>query len=185
MIKQLETARLILRRWQDSDLEPFATLNRDLEVMEFFPSPLDRDQTIALIERSEKSFVDHELGLWAVEEKESGDFIGCVGLIKPRAEAPFTPCEDVGWRLAKKYWGKGYAVEAAHASLADGFGRLALPEIIAVTALINKRSMRVMEKLKMTRQRADDFLHPVLEPDNPLRPHVMYRISSEQFKSPP
>jgi RimJ/RimL family protein N-acetyltransferase len=180
-VEQLVTPRLILRRWRESDLEPFAILNSDREVMEFFPSTLDIDQTLALIERSEKSFRDFGMGLWAVDEKESGEFIGCVGLIKPRAEAPFTPCEDVGWRLAKKYWGRGYAVEAAHASMKDGFERVGLAEIIAVTAELNLRSMRVMEKLKMTRDRADDFIHPVLEENSPLRPHVMYRMKREQF----
>ena len=180
---QLITARLALRRWREADLEPFAALNSDIEVMQYFPSTLDRAQSAAMIERIEKSFSEDALGLWAVEESESRDFIGFVGLSKPKFKAHFTPCVEVGWRLAKQYWGKGYAREAAQAAMQDGFDRLALVEIVSFTAKLNARSIKVMERLKMTRNERDDFMHPVLAPDHPLCLHVLYRLTASDRSS--
>jgi RimJ/RimL family protein N-acetyltransferase len=174
----LRTQRLTLRRWQESDLAPFAALNCDPEVMRYFPNTLDRAQSAEMIERIEKSFNENALGLWAVEECGSGAFIGFVGLSRPKFEAHFTPCVEVGWRLAQQFWGKGYAMEAAQAALKDGFERLALTEIVSFTSKLNQRSIRVMERLKMTTAEREDFLHPVLEPDHPLCLHVLYRLKT-------
>lgn len=175
---RLITVRLLLRRWRVADLEPFAAINCDGDVMQYFPSILNRAQSAAMIERIEKSFSEDALGLWAVEEAESGDFIGFVGLSKPKFEAHFTPCVEVGWRLAKQYWGKGYALEAAQAAMQDGFERLGLVEIVSFTSKLNARSIKVMERLKMARNEQDDFMHPVLAPDHPLCLHVLYRLQA-------
>jgi len=179
--ERLTTKRLFLRRWIDSDLEPFAALNSDPEVMRHFPSTLDREQTAAMIKRIENSFEQDSLGLWAVEESAGGEFVGFVGLSKPKFTATFTPCVEVGWRLAKHHWGKGYALEAARASLADGFERLDLAEIVSFTSRLNVRSIKVMERLKMTRDQDGDFMHPVLAEDHPLAPHVLYRMTAPDF----
>ncbi|MBS1989121.1 MAG: GNAT family N-acetyltransferase [Cyanobacteria bacterium SZAS LIN-3] len=172
----MKTDRLILRRWQAQDLEPFAALNSDPEVMRFFPGLQDREQSAALIERTEQSFSQNGFGLWAVEEQSSGEFIGFVGLASPKFEAHFTPCVEVGWRLAKKFWGKGYAQEAARAALQDGFERVGLKEIVSFTATLNLPSIKVMERLQMTRDPAEDFAHPNLAADSPLSRHVLYRL---------
>jgi RimJ/RimL family protein N-acetyltransferase len=177
--EKLTTERLVLRRWKEADLEPFAALNCDGEVMQHFPSTLDRAQSAAMIERIEKSFNEGGLGLWAVEDRASGDFIGFVGLSRPKFDAHFTPCVEVGWRLAKSYWGKGYALEAAQASMHDGFERLNLIEIVSFTSKLNARSIRVMQRLKMTTRENDDFMHPVLAPDHPLSLHVLYRLMAK------
>jgi RimJ/RimL family protein N-acetyltransferase len=177
--ERLTTERLILRRWRQSDLAPFAALNCDPEVMEHFPNTLDRAQSAAMIERIEKSFNEESLGLWAVETASNGDFIGFVGLSKPKFEAHFTPCVEVGWRLAKQFWGYGYALEAAQAATQDGFDRLGLTEIVSFTSTLNIRSMRVMERLNMTRNEQEDFMHPVLAPHHPLCRHVLYRLKAQ------
>jgi ribosomal-protein-alanine N-acetyltransferase len=176
---QIKTDRLILRRWKEADLEPFAALNGDPDVMEHFPNTLSRDETAAMIERIEASFVNNLLGLWAVEEIEGGDFVGFVGLSRPKFEAHFTPCVEVGWRLAKQHWGKGFALEAARASLDDGYKRLGLAEIVSFTARQNLRSIKVMQRLKMTHDEAEDFMHPVLAESHPLAPHVLYRLKAK------
>jgi len=173
---KLTTQRMILRRWKESDLAPFAALNANAEVMEYFPNTLDFEQTRLMIERIEKSFEERALGLWAVEETETGNFIGFVGLSVPKFEAPFLPCVEIGWRLAKEYWGRGYALEAALAATHDGFTRLQLSEIVSFTARSNKRSILVMERLHMQRDEAEDFMHPAIAADHPLCRHVLYRL---------
>lgn len=178
----LETKRLILRRWRADDVEPFAALNGDPDVMEFFPKLYDVEETAAMINRMEEGFKENDYGLWAVELKETGEFVGMVGLSSPRFTAHFTPCVEVGWRIAKHHWNKGYATEGALEALKDGFDRLGLQEIVAMTAAHNKRSMRVMEKLHMTRDPADDFPHPLLEDGHPLQAHVLYRLPRETFR---
>jgi len=144
--------------------------------MRFFPSVIDREQSRALIERTEKSFSENGFGLWAVEEQSSSEFIGFVGLSSPRFETAFTPCVEVGWRLAQKFWGKGYAQEAARAAMDDGFQRLGLAEIVSFTATLNKPSIKVMERLGMQRDFNNDFMHPNLAADSPLALHVLYRL---------
>ncbi|CAN5567834.1 GNAT family N-acetyltransferase [soil metagenome] len=175
---QIKTDRLLLRRWRESDLHQFAELNQDDFVMQHFPNKLTHQESNAMVERIEKAFEENGFGLYAVETNGSEEFIGFVGLSVPRFEAAFTPCVEIGWRLAHKHWGYGYAAEAAEAVLADGFMRVGLPEIVSFTAACNKNSIRVMEKLGMHRQIEDDFLHPSLADDHPLKPHVLYRINN-------
>lgn len=173
---ELRTSRLVLRQWREADLEPFAQLNADPEVMRHFPSPLTRGQSDALAERARTIVAERGWGLWAVEVVEHAPFIGFVGLAEPRFRAHFTPAIEVGWRLARDYWGKGYATEGARAALAFGFEELGLEEIVSFTSVVNERSQRVMERLGMTHNPADDFDHPLLAPGDILRPHVLYRL---------
>lgn len=176
----LETERLKLRHWQKDDLEPFARLNGDRKVMEWFPKMLDKDETAAFIEYIRDHFKTYQFGLWAVELKDNGEFIGFVGLWKPKFEADFTPCVEVGWRLLSEHWGRGYAPEAAIASINDGFNRAGLDEIMSFTSVHNKKSIRVMEKIGLKRQA--DFEHPQLPEGHFLRPHVRYSIYKDDWK---
>ncbi|MDO8955063.1 MAG: GNAT family N-acetyltransferase [Gammaproteobacteria bacterium] len=171
-----ETERLILREWQESDIEPFIALNQDLSVMEFFPAVLSPDETRAFIERIRIHFQKHGFGLWALELKSTSEFIGFVGLNIPGFEAKFTPCVEIGWRLSSAHWGKGYALEAARKVLELGFATYNLKEIVSFTSIHNKRSIRVMEKLGMMHDSKDDFEHPKLPKEDYLAKHVLYRI---------
>ena len=128
MIKEIETERLILREWQEADLESFARINQDPKVVEFLPAPLSLEETCSWINRIKHHFVEHGFGLWAVTLKCSGELIGFVGLNIPAFEAHFTPCVEIGWRLASSHWGKGYATEAAKAALKIGFDEVGLDE---------------------------------------------------------
>jgi RimJ/RimL family protein N-acetyltransferase len=172
----LQTSRLLLRTWRDEDLAPFAAMNADPRVMEFFPRPLDRAESNAAVGRIREHFARHGFGLWAVEVPGVADFIGFVGLTIPRFEAHFTPCVEIGWRLAFEHWGRGYATEAALAVLAFGFDELALEEIVSFTTTANRRSCAVMERIGMTRSPEDDFDHPSVPEGHPLRRHVLYRV---------
>ena len=173
----IRTPRLHLRRWRDEDLPAFAAMNADPRVMEFFAAPLDRAESDALAARIRGHFDRRGFGLWAVEVTGVADFIGFVGLCVPGFEAHFTPCVEVGWRLARDHWGRGYATEAARAALDFGFRHLALTEIVSFTVPANRRSRAVMERIGMTRTPADDFDHPSLPEGHPLRRHVLYRAS--------
>ena len=177
----LETTRLRLRCWRDGDLEPFALLNADSRVMEYFPNVLDREQSDRLAARIRKGLSDREFGLWALEVPGTAQFIRFAGLSVPAFEAHFTPCVEVGWRLAFDHWGRGYASEAASAALSYAFGSLGLQEIASFTVPANRRSIAVMERLGMTRQPADDFSHPALPDGHPLRPHVLYRLKRSDW----
>ena len=169
------TARLVLRRWRAVDREPFAAMNADARVMEHFPATLSRAESDALADRIDEQFATLGYGLWAIEVPGHTAFAGFCGLAIPRFEAPFTPCVEIGWRLAAEWWGRGYATEAARAVLAFGFDTLALPEIVSFTTTTNQRSQRVMERIGMRRDPADDFDHPLLPPGHQLRRHVLYR----------
>jgi len=173
---ELRTPRLLLRRFGDADRAPFAAMNSDPRVMEHFPGLLDAPASDALVERIDRHWDRHGFGLWAVEAPDSAPFVGFAGLSAPSFEAAFTPCVEVGWRLAAPFWGHGYATEAARAAVADGFGRLALAEIVSFTVPANRRSRAVMERLGMTHDPVDDFDHPALPEGHPLRPHVLYRL---------
>jgi RimJ/RimL family protein N-acetyltransferase len=173
----LVTQRLRLREWRDEDLEPFAALNADPRVREFFPDLLTRDESAASMQQARDHFARHGYGPWAAEEIGGAPFIGFIGLWIPTFEAHFTPCVELGYRLAFDHWDKGYATEGARAALAFGFETLALREIVAFTTASNIRSRRVMEKLGMTHDAAGDFDHPNLPADHPLRRHVLYRIT--------
>lgn len=171
----LSTERLVMRRWRDSDRAPFAALNADPVVMEHFPTTLTRAESDRLVERIEDAFAARGFGLWALEVRATGEFVGFTGLSVPRFDAFFTPAVEVGWRLARDAWGKGYASEAAHEALRVGFEEHALPEIVSFTSVGNTRSRAVMERIGMTLDR--EFDHPALPEGDALRRHVLYRIS--------
>jgi RimJ/RimL family protein N-acetyltransferase len=173
---EVRTERLVLRRWRAEDKPSFAALNTDPAVMEFLGPPLSREVSDQWVDRINAGFDSSRLGLWAVEVMGGPPFIGFVGLNVPSFDTAFTPCVEVGWRLAKDAWGHGYATEAAEVVLGDGFARLGLEEIVSFTSVINVRSQRVMQRLGLTRDPTDDFEHPRLTPGNPLRPHVLYRV---------
>ena len=180
----LTTARLRLRQWREEDLAPFAALNADPQVMEFFPKVLTRAESDAVAGRIRDHFVRHGFGLWAVEVRGAADFVGFVGLAVPSFDAHFTPCVEIGWRLAREHWGHGYATEAATAALAFGFVDRALEEIVAFTVPANIPSRRVMGRLGMRRLPADDFEHPAIADGHPLRSHVLYRLRRADWKPP-
>jgi RimJ/RimL family protein N-acetyltransferase len=175
-LDEIRTERLLLRRWHSGDRAPFAALNADPRVREFLPGCLSREDSDAAADRIEAHFAQHGFGLWAVEIPGAADFAGFIGLTIPHFEAHFTPCVEIGWRLAAAHWGRGYAMEGARACLQYGFDVFALAEIVSLTSVRNARSRRVMEKIGMTRDAADDFDHPSLPDGHPLRPHVLYRI---------
>lgn len=172
----LRTERLVLRPWRDADLAPFAALNADPRVREHFPSCLSRAESDTSAERIRGFFDLRGYGLWAAEVVGGPPFIGFIGLAEPSFVAPFTPCVEIGWRLARAHWGRGYATEGARAALAFGFETLGLAEIVSMTTVANRRSRRVMEKLGMRRDPAEDFDHPNLAPGSPARRHVLYRL---------
>jgi RimJ/RimL family protein N-acetyltransferase len=171
----IETPRLRLRRWREADRAPFAAMNADPAVMEFFFAPLVRTDSDASIDLWEAQFDARGWSNWALELRTSGEFIGFTGLSVPRRVLPFTPCVEVGWRLARQHWGSGYATEAALAALEAGFGRLGLREIVSFTATANVRSRAVMERIGM-RNAQQDFEHPAFPEGHALRPHCLYRI---------
>ena len=179
-MSELETPRLRMRRWRESDREPFAALNSDPAVMEHFPAPVERHASDASIDAFEAQFAERGWSNWAVEVRDTGDFAGFVGLGIPRRVLPFSPCVEIGWRLARAYWGKGYATEAARASLQMGFETLALPEIVAFTAIGNRRSRAVMERIGML-DAHQDFEHPGVPEGHPLRKHCLYRMRREDW----
>jgi len=179
----LKTERLRLREWRDDDLAPFATLNADPEVMEFLPSPLSRAESDALAARIRAHFDQHGFGLWAVEEIANSGFIGFVGLSVPHFDAPFMPCVEIGWRLARNHWGRGYATEAAMEAIQFGFERADLAEIVSFTVPMNQRSRGVMAKLGLQREAKDDFEHPSLPIGHRLRSHVLYRLARDRFRT--
>lgn len=167
-----------MREWREEDLEPFAALNADPEVMEHFPAPLSRLESDAFAARSQERLDQRGYGLWALEVRDTGEFIGFTGLALQTFPAHFTPAVEVGWRLARSAWGHGYASEAARAALNHGFGPAGLDEIVSMTATTNVRSQRVMQRIGMHRDPADDFDHPNVPLGSPLRRHVLYRITA-------
>ena len=172
----IETARLVLRPWRDTDRAPFWDMARDAEVMRYLPAQT-REESRAGIDRMMATQAEHGHCFWALERKADGRFIGFCGLMPPRL--PLTETE-VGWRLERAAWGQGFAREAAEASLAWGWRNLATPTIVAITTVANTRSRGLMERLGMTRYPDEDFDHPALAADDPLRPHVLYRIHRPQ-----
>jgi RimJ/RimL family protein N-acetyltransferase len=172
----IRTERLLLRPWREEDAEPFAGMNADPEVMECLPKLLSREESDDLATRLRNHFESRGYGRWAVEVPGVAPFIGFVGLAYVDFPAPFTPCVEIGWRLARAHWGKGYASEAAHASIRYGFEHCGLDEIVSFTVPHNVRSQAVMERIGMTRDPEEDFDHPVLPEGHPLRRHVLHRI---------
>ncbi len=180
---EIRTERLLLRRWVAADREPFAALNADPRVMEFFPAILSREESDVLAARIEAQFEEHDFGLWAVAIADVTRFAGFIGLSVPRFEAHFTPCVEIGWRLAQQYWGRGYATEGAVAAGAFAFNVLKLDEIVSFTTTANGRSRAVMERIGMTHQPADDFDHPRLQVGHPLLRHVLYRVNRQEWEA--
>jgi RimJ/RimL family protein N-acetyltransferase len=176
--RQLRTERLLLRPWRAEDREPFAALNADAAVMEYFPATLTRAESDARAERFGSDIQRLGYGFWAVEIPGETPFIGFIGLDATDEEMPFSPAIEIGWRLARAYWGRGLAGEGARAALAFGLEELALEQILALTAAGNVRSRRVMERLGMQRDPVDDFIHPGLPEGHPIAPHVLYRIDA-------
>jgi RimJ/RimL family protein N-acetyltransferase len=171
----LATERLLLRPWRETDKSPFAALNNDPRVYATLAGPMLRNDSDALADRITAHIDAHGWGLWAVEVPDVADFIGFVGLSLPRFEAHFTPCVEIGWRLAFEHWGHGYATEAARAVLRFGFETLQLGEIVSFTTTSNTRSRAVMARLGFAHDARDDFDHPMLAAGHPLRRHVLYR----------
>jgi len=181
----LVTDRLVLRRWQPEDRDPFAALNADAETMRYFPTPLTRAASDELADRIEEGFAARGYGLWAVEVPGQVPFAGFVGLSPATFDAPFTPTVEIGWRLARSCWGRGYATEAARAGLEFGFDDLGLTEIVSFTTFGNQRSRAVMARLGMVRDPDGDFDHPALPVGHPLRRHVLYRLARGDRPSAP
>jgi RimJ/RimL family protein N-acetyltransferase len=176
----IETPRLRLRHWQARDSEPFAALNADSRVMEFFPRKLSRAESDNIIAILQAHIGERGYGFWAAELRATMEFIGFIGIQVPKADLPFSPCVEIGWRLAHAHWGRGYATEGATASLQIGFGKLELAEIVAFTAFHNERSLNVMRKLGMTED-GQTFEHPNVPTGHPLRVHRLYRLRREAW----
>ncbi len=180
---ELRTERLALRRWREDDLEPFAALNADAETMRYFPSTLSRSESDALVRRVEDHFEKHGWGLFAVEVPGVTPFVGFVGLWPVDFfEVSLAPAVEIGWRLDKQWWGRGYATEAASAVLCFAFKDLGFDEIVSFTTVSNEPSQRVMQRIGMTTDPSEAFEHPRVPEGNPLRPHVLYRISRTQWE---
>ena len=175
---ELRTERLVLRRWGSADRAPFARLNADPDVMRYFERPLTRDESDTFIDLIDQQFEERGFGLWAVEVPGRSPFIGYVGLSVPKFAAHFMPAVEIGWRLDRPFWGCGYATEAAFAVLADGFERVRLHEIVSFTSPLNLPSIRVMKRIGMSHDPADDFDHPSVREGHPLRRHVLYRLAT-------
>lgn len=181
----IETERLILRPFAADDLDAFAAINADPEVMRFFPAPRTRAETAGMIDVLERRRREEGIAFSAAVERASGRLVGMIGLQRVGPDFPFAPTVEVGWRLARDVWGRGYATEGARAALAEGFGRLGLYEIVAFTRPDNLPSRAVMERLAMRRDPADDFDHPKLPADHPMRRHVLYRLTADAFADRP
>jgi RimJ/RimL family protein N-acetyltransferase len=180
---QITTERLLLREWREEDKVPFAALNADPTVTEFFPSSLTRAESDAMIERMSEILAEKGRGLWATEVKATHEFIGFIGLSMPGFETSFTPCVEIGWRLGKTAWGHGYATEGARAALAFAFEHVELPndEVVSFTTELNVRSRRVMDKIGLTHDPARDFDHPKY-PDWWGCRHVLYAMTRSQWQ---
>jgi len=173
----LQTDRLNLRDWRQDDHAPFAAMNADARVMEFFPETSRRQEFDDLAGRVKKSLTQNGFGLFAVEVRDTKEFIGFTGFSRPGFEAFFTPAIEIGWRLKHSAWGQGFATEAARACLSHGFVDLGFEDVVSFTAVSNRRSIAVMERIGMTRD-PKTFNHPDIGKNHPLSPHVLYRLSS-------
>jgi RimJ/RimL family protein N-acetyltransferase len=178
----IRTERIALRRWREEDREPFARLNADPRAMEFQPSVLSREQSDRFVDYIETQFLENGFTLYATELQQQQRFIGFIGIHLPRFEAAFTPCVEIGWRLAPDVWGQGLATEGGLAVVRHSFEVLDLDELVSFTARINTKSQRVMQKIGMSRDPAEDFDHPKLPVGHPLRHHVLYRLRKSDWK---
>jgi len=180
---ELRTERLLLRGWTADDRAPYAALNADPQVREFFPERLTRAQSDAQIAVFQEHFAQHGFGMWALELRASAELIGFTGMDLATYEAHFAPAVEIGWRLSRAAWGHGYATEAALATLAFGFEQLELNEIVACTTPSNRRSRAVMERIGMTHDPREDFDHPEVAAGHPLCRHVLYRLGADDWRA--
>lgn len=184
-LAKLETKRLTLRQWQPDDFAIFAQMNADPEVMQYFPKVLTKEISDIIANKCQQLIENNGWGFWAVSLKgdsdNKNDFIGMVGLNKVHEDMPFAPGVEIGWRLHKDYWRNGYALEAAQESLRFAFEVLALDEVVAFTAVINKPSQKLMQRLGMSNTNKD-FYHPMLDSKHPLAKHVLYKITQKQWQ---
>ncbi|QTF08511.1 GNAT family N-acetyltransferase [Brenneria izadpanahii] len=180
-MQSISTERLILRQWRPEDRDAFAAICADPQSMEFLMPLPTAENSNGWIDRQIAHQASHGFCFWAVENKISGEFIGAVGLVRVGYDAHFTPAVEIGWRIARQCWGKGYAPEAARAALAFGFNALKLDEIVATTVAANVKSRRVMSKLGMTHNPADDFDYPRVPAGHPLKSVMLYRLSLQRW----
>lgn len=176
---ELETPRLKLRQWQATDFAPFAQLNANAHVMQYFPSTLNSEQSNALAEKFQRLISQNGWGFWAIELKSTSEFIGFTGLHAQPEQFEFSPCVEIGWRLDQKFWNHGYAFEAAQACLDFAFNTLRLKDIVAFTVLQNTASEKLMQRLGM--QFKNEFNHPALKQDSPLQRHILYKITHSEY----
>jgi len=179
-IIELTTERLRLRQWKQEDFPAFARLNADPEVMKYYPDILSEEESNDMAQRFEALIEYKGWGFWVVERLDEEKFMGFVGLHEPTYDLPVTPCVEIGWRIARKYWGHGYASEAAKISLAVAFKTLNLPEVYSFTSVSNKKSQAVMERMGMINMESN-FEHPMIPDNSPLREHVLYRIDKKRW----
>ena len=172
----ISSNRLYLRQWLPTDIAPFAAMNKDPDVMRYFPNLLTESETAAMVKRIQNHFDDKGFGLFALEKKQTGAFIGFTGFAVPRFESFFTPCVEIGWRLQKKAWGQGFATEAATACLAYGFKELRFEKVVSFTSTLNTTSENVMKKIEMNKVALFD--HPLIDIESPLCRHVLYEVKS-------
>ncbi|HEY1796969.1 MAG TPA: GNAT family N-acetyltransferase [Stellaceae bacterium] len=184
MTLAVRTPRLLLRQWRDEDAEPFAAMSADPEVTALLLGPFDRAKSDEWVALARDFWRANGYGQWVVEVPGEAKFAGVVGLTRILWEAPFTPVVEAAWRLARPYWGRGIAFEAARAAIEDGFSRLRLEEIVAITTPPNERSWRLMERLGMVRDTAGDFDHPRVPDGHPLKRHVLYRLKGARASRP-
>lgn len=180
-MKYLETDRLILRAWKDEDKQPFARMNADAVIMEYFPRRLGEKESDHLVDKFEKYFETYGYGPYALEDKKTGQFIGFAGLHHVEMNVPFAPAVEIAWRLDYEYWGKGYATEASQGVLKHAFTKLNLDEVVAFAGHDNERAIHVMEKIGMKRDPKGDFDYPNLPASSPLGKFVLFRIKKKDF----
>ncbi len=181
-VVELKTDRLILRQWKEQDFPVFANMNADPAVMEYFPSMMNESESNMMAHRLQALIAEKSWGFWGVEIIDEQKFIGFVGLHQPTYKLPVTPCIEIGWRIAKEFWGKGYATEAARRSLKFAFEELDLNEVYSFAAMLNKKSWQVMQRLGM-KNMAANFKHPIIPEAHPLSEHVLYKITQEQWEA--
>jgi RimJ/RimL family protein N-acetyltransferase len=182
---RITTQRLLLREWQDPDRHAFAQMNADPRVSEFLVGPVTRADSDDMVDRIDRCWRERGYGLWATERRDSGTFIGYVGLWPATFDASFTPAVEVGWRLAPAHWGNGFATEGALEAMRYGFEVMDMTEIVSFTAAANERSWRVMQRLGMSRDPDGDFEHPAFEPGDPSRRQVLYRLDRDAWLRSP
>ncbi|BDS11989.1 GNAT family N-acetyltransferase [Aureispira anguillae] len=178
----IQTERLGLRTWKESDLAPFAQINASSEVMRYYPNTLSKEATQKFMDRIIQQYQDYGFSVYAVDLLATNQFIGYIGFMRPTFKSNFTPCVEIGWRLDHRVWNQGLATEGALACLEYGFKTLQLDKIYSFTATINSPSERIMQKIGM--RKIDEFDHPLLAPDSPLRRHVLYLITNQSLDQP-